>query len=473
MKPYILLVTALLSFAGGCAKLDVVPESAFTPSNFYANLDDATAAVSAAYDPLGTNEFYWQSMPSLQDQSTDDCEWGNGRNTSNTSKNEVDRYTFTPSTITFFQVWTRCYQGINRANAVIGRVPGITTGNEALKARLIGEATFARAFYYFSLVRLYGGVPLLTSETTELNNLTKPRASVEEVYAQLIGDLVAAETALPNKYTGSDIGRPTKGAAKALLAKVYLTRQEWSKASAKCKEVIDLGVYDLWANYSEVFLLANENGKESIFDVQAISGGLNEGSALQGYFRPNFDRAGFGDDPVTQNHYEAYPAGDKRRDVNVKLYTRTSTPAAPASIAYPCYVAKYLDPTATSNNDGANNFPVLRYADVLLMYAEALNEQGAGNADAYAAINRLRKRAGLADLSGLTQDRFRDAVLLERRLELAFEGHRWYDLVRTGRLVSAVKAQNPAIPVLPHHLLYPIPQTERDVNPLLTQNPGY
>ena len=471
MKKYFLLSTVLASLFG-CAKLDVTPESAFTPDNFYGNLNDATAAVNAVYDPLGTNDFYWQNIPSLQDQSTDDAEWGGGRSTANTSKNELDRYTFTPSTITFFQVWTRCYQGINRANAVIDRISGIS-GNEDLKTRLVGEAKFARAFYYFSLVRLYGGVPLSTSETKELNNLARPRASVDEVYQRIITDFSDAETALPLRYAGSDVGRATQGAAKALLAKVYLTRGEWTAASAKCKEVIDLGVYDLWANYGDVFLLANENGKESIFEVQAISGGLNEGSAMQGYFRPSFDRAGFGDNPVTRNHYEAYPTGDKRRDVNTRLYSRTTAPIAPNAIAYPCYVAKYQDPTATSNNDGANNFPVVRYADVLLMYAEALNEQGTGTANAYAAVNRLRRRAGLADLGGLTQGQFRDAILLERRLELAFEGHRWYDLVRTGRLISAVRAQNATIPVQPYHVLFPIPQTERDVNPLLDQNPDY
>jgi hypothetical protein len=137
-------------------------------------------------------------------------------------------------------------------------------------------------------------------------------------------------------------------------------------------------------------------------------------------------------------------------------------------------VRKYLDPTATANGEGSNNFPIIRYADVLLMYAEALNEQSAGNPEAYNAVNRIRKRAGLADLPpALSQTAFRDSVLLERRLELAFEGHRWYDLVRTKRLISAMQAQNPGITVTDRDYLYPIPQTERDVNPNLTQNPGY
>ena len=199
---------------------------------------------------------------------------------------------------------------------------------------------------------------------------------------------------------------------------------------------------------------------------------------MQGYMRPNFDRvngvSGFGDDPVTENLYRAYRADDKRRNINLRLYTSTGTPAAPASVAFPCYVYKYLDPAATANGEGSNNFPVLRYADVVLMYAEALNEQTAASAEAYSNVNRIRSRAGLPNLTpNLTQAQFRDSLLLERRLELAFEGHRWFDLSRRKKLIDAMKIQNPTIKVEERHYLYPIPQTERDVNPKLDQNPGY
>ena len=241
-----------------------------------------------------------------------------------------------------------------------------------------------RGFYYFTLVRLFGSVPLQVSETTSLENLNVPRTAAEDVYKQVIQDFTDAETVLPVSYTGADRGRATKGAAKAFLAKVYLTRQEWAKASAKAKEVIDLGVYDLWATFPEAFLIANKNGKEAVFDIQALGGGVGEGSYMQGYMRPNFDRVngitGFGDDPVTENLYKAYLPTDKRRDVTIKLYSASTTPAAPASVAYPAYVYKYLDPSATANGEGSNNYPIIRYADVLLMYAEALNEQAAGNA---------------------------------------------------------------------------------------------
>ncbi|WP_421830179.1 RagB/SusD family nutrient uptake outer membrane protein [Larkinella sp.] len=476
MKKNILLL-CLIGLMTSCEVLDQKPESNFTPTNFYKNADDAKAAVSAVYDPLNNANLYSQVMWILQDQATDDAEWGNGRSTANQPKNDLDKYTFTPATNTFQAIWSTVYSAINRANAVITRLPAVPM-DEALKGRYIAEAKFMRGFYYFTLVRLFGGVPIMTTETTSLNDLSVARASVDEVYTLIIQDFTEAETVLPANYTGADRGRATKGAATAYLAKVYLTRQDWAKAAAKAKEVIDSGQYDLWANFAEAFLIANKNGKEAVFEMQALSGGFGEGSWMQGYMRPNFDRvngvAGFGDDPATENLYKAYRDDDKRRNVTLRLYSATSTPAAPASVLFPCYVYKYLDPAATGNADGGNNYPIIRYPDVLLMYAEALNELGANNAEAYATINRIRNRAGLPNLTpNLTQAQFRDSVLLERRLELAFEGHRWYDLARTKRLISAMKAQNPAIAVAEHHYLFPIPQTERDVNPKLEQNPGY
>lgn len=467
----------VLFWASSCDVLDQVPQSSFTPDNFYKNTDDAKAAVNAVYDVMNSPDMYNQVMWIIQDQATDDSEWGGGRSTANQAKNDLDKYTFTPATSTFQSVWSTSFKAINRANAVLERVPAISM-DATLQARLLAEARFMRGFYYFTLVRLFGGVPLMLTETTSLNNLQVSRASVDEIYAQVIKDFSEAEAVLPATYTGADKGRATKGAATAFLAKVYLTRQDWAKASQKAKEVIDSGVYDLWANYSEAFLITNKNGKEAVFEIQALGGGFGEGSWMQGYMRPNFDRvnniAGFGDDPVTKNLYDTYAATDKRRNVNIKLYSATSTPAAPASIDFPGYVYKYLDLSATANAEGSNNFPIIRYADVLLMYAEALNEQGAGNAEAFKVVNRIRMRAGLEELpASLSQADFRDAILLERRLELAFEGHRWYDLVRTKKLIGALKAQNPTIIVGEKNYLLPVPQTERDVNANLTQNPGF
>lgn len=204
---------------------------------------------------------YGQIMWILQDQATDDAEWGNGRSTANQPKNDLDKYTFTPATNTFQSIWSTVYSAINRANAVIGRVPAITMDND-LKARYVAEAKFMRGFYYFTLVRLFGGVPIITTETTSLNDLSVARASADDVYKLVIQDFTDAESVLPNTYSTADRGRATKGAAKAFLAKVYLTRQDWPKASAKAKEVMDLGIYDLWANFADAFLIANKMGKK-------------------------------------------------------------------------------------------------------------------------------------------------------------------------------------------------------------------
>ncbi len=475
MKKILFVSLSFLSLAG-CQVLEKDPESVFSESNFYKSSGDAVSAVNAIYDPLNSPGLYNQIMWVYQDQATDESEWGGGRATANQAKNELDRYTFTPATAYFYQTWSTCYQAINRANTAIEKIPAIPM-DEALKTRLVAEAKFMRGFYYLTLVRLFGKVPLVLQSTQSLNNLNVPRASVEEVYAQIVSDFSEAESVLPTSYTGTDKGRTTQGAAKAFLTKVYLTRGDWANAAAKAREVMALeaqGIYGLWDNYADVFALANENGKESIFEVQVLGGGFGEGSNMQGYMRPPFDRNGFGDNPVTQSHYNAYAPTDKRRSVNVIMYSASSTPAAPASVAYPVYVAKYKDAAATSNGEGSNNFPLLRYADVLLMYAEALNEQGVASAEAYNAVNRIRKRAGLENLTeGLGQAQFRDSVLHERRLELAFEGHRWYDLVRTGKLIEAMKTQNPGIIVEQKHYLFPVPQVERDANPLLDQNEGY
>lgn len=469
----IIYILILLGFAGCTKVLDKNPEASFATSNFYITSADAVAAVNSIYNPLLSQNIYNQIMWVFQDQSTDDSEWGNGRNTANQSKNDLDKYTFTPSTVYFYAFWTTCYKAINRANTAIDRIPGIEM-DDSLKTRLIAEAKFLRGFYYFTLVRLFGDIPLTTTPTADLKNLQIARTSINSVYKQIILDLQEAADALPKKYSGDDVGRATKGAATSFLASVYLTTKQWSLAVQRAKDVISMeaeGVYGLWDKYSDVFDMANKNGKETIFDAQALGGGFGMGSYMQGYMRATFDRRGYGDDPPTKDIYNAYSSKDLRRDINLKLYDKAT---APASVQFPCYVNKYQDLTATANSEGSNNFPIFRYAEVLLIYAEALNEEGAGNTDAFKAENRIRKRAGLDDLpEGLSQADFRDSILKERRLELAFEGHRRYDLLRTGRLISAMKKQNSIIKIQSFQTLFPIPQDERDANPLLSQNDGY
>ena len=345
-----------------------------------------------------------------------------------------------------------------------------------------------RAYFYFLLVRYFGGVPLVVKQTTSLENLKIPRNSEEEVYQQIISDLEEASANLPTKsqYTTADFGRATKVAALSLLAKVYLTREEWQKVVDITDQVLTMG-YSLCDTYADNFDLNKENGQESVFEIQYLAGDGNPGSIFNGYYRPPFVTingwSGYGDNPVTKNLWDAYAAGDSRRDVCIRLYTSTEYPGMSATILYPYYCNKYIDLTsiATRSNSG-NNRPVLRYSDVLLMRAEALGRLNSSNPEAYEYLNKVRRRAYNVPLDqpaacdiepGLSESDFIDTIIKERRLEFAFEGQRWFDLVRTKKLKEAMLAQNPelGVAVEDKYMQLPIPQLEIDANEMLEQSP--
>jgi len=466
-------IFAILMFAGAlqsCSSfLEENPESFIAPQNFYQTPADAEAAINAAYDLLNNVGPDNRNYIIMGDVSTDDefpLPINNDRVT-------VDQYTLTATNVIVKETWQTMYTAINRTNGVLDRVPGITMPEDQ-KKRILAEAHFLRGLYYFYLVRWYGPLPLLTKETTSLAAVEYPsRSSVDDVYKVIIDDLEAAEADLANSLSN---GRATKGAASGLLAEVYLTRKEWALAAQKAKEVMDMGVYDLWPTYAQVFDIANENGRESVFGVQQVSGGVGQGSNYMTFFaRENspITGRGWGSFQPTREIADTLKVpGDTRFNVNLML--------DPVDNNY--YVNKYYDADATSSTNQDNNWIILRYADVLLMYAEALNEVGSGNPEAYKAINMVRRRAfgetietdtpQPHDLSGLSPSAFRRAVYAERRFELAFEGHRWFDLVRTGRFVSTMQAKG-STNIKTTHNLFPIPQDEISLNPNLVQNEGY
>lgn len=466
------------------SQLDLVPIGNLTETTYYKTADDAKAAVGACYAPLSGIA---DGIEFIDLVTTDD---GVPFLTGIADRPLLWRYNIAPNN-GFSNQWTSAYSAINRTNTVIDRLPGIPM-DETLKLRYIAEATFLRAFHYFNLVRLYGAVPLVTKETISLENLQVERAPVEQVYALIEADLKAAETVLPAKYTGTDVGRATKGAAKGLLAKLYLTRAGttkgspyWAQAAAKAKEVIDLGVYDLWANYGDAFSITNRGGKEFVFELQFLTDvrghGFGRGYGVRGAsFYPGGTGSGIA--RVTPSLFNLFSPTDTRRAVNfITSYTSGSTTVNLSLLdpdpAKGIYFQKLWDRTAKTNGGEGTSFPVMRYSDILLMYAEALNEAAnAPSPEAFAALNRVRTRAGLPALTGLDYSKFKEAVWTERRLEFVFENQRRFDLVRTGRLLDAVKAEtsfarNPTIQ--PFHLLLPIPQSEIDANPKLVQNPGY
>jgi hypothetical protein len=333
-------------------------------------------------------------------------------------------------------------------------------------------------------VRAYGDVPLILVPPASPDDARLVRTPVTQVYEQIVLDLQAASTALDGSYSGPDLGRATKWAAQGLLAKVYLTQGKLAEAATQARAVIVGSGKTLWANYGDNFKVANENGQESLFEVQYVNG-LNEytfdglGFVGNEFFAPRgqglVPQGGYGFNIPEQEFVQGYESGDKRRDVTIwkpgdAYPSGSSTTAQPASLpgspnGYNCK-KWFVGKTNTNVWDSPLNVPVLRLAEVYLILAEAVGP----TAEGLDAINKVRTRAGLGSLTANTPN-FTQAVIKERRYELAFEDDRWFDLKRTGDLTKlpALVAKG----VKPFNLLLPIPQSERDANPNLTQNPGY
>lgn len=485
-------VFALMLLAGCEKRLDLAPVSNPSTSTFYKDANGAAAAVTACYAALQGDMYGIEAILTPTTVAADD---GVPFLTGNADRRALWSYTFSTNNNWSSSPWTWCYIAIQRCNVAIERIPGIGMDDNLIK-RYVAEAKFIRAMMYFNLVRFYGGVSLVTKETlsTSQEEINVPRSSLDEVYTLIENDLKDIENTLPTTYTGIDKGRVTKGAAKGLLAKVYLTRAGnnasspyWAQAAAKAKEVIDLNVYDLWANFKDVFEKVNRGGKESVFEIMFstdVSGNFHSS-----YWTPRGDPRvpfnGFGTIRPTKSLYDLFAPADARRNVTfLHSYVNSNTgatvnltidnPNAALAISFD----KLTDLASKVYGGGGKSFPYMRFSEILLVYAEALNESnGSPTSDAYNAVNRIRQRAGLANLiSGLSRAQFRDSVITERRKELAFEGHRWFDLVRTGVLLPAVNAEtsfgrNPQIK--PHHILFPIPLREMGANPALVQNPGY
>lgn len=468
------LIFSLLILASCEKNLEEKPLSFLEKSNSFNTAADANSAISGVYDRL--KGIYGMTMINLADLNGDECEVRED----NGGGNEIHKNLFNSGTSIFDGFYTNSYVLIDRANRVINYVPNITM-DATQRNQIVGEAKFLRALTYFNLVRAFGDVPLVTNISNDVVNVQIPRDPVEKVYRQILQDLKDAETVLPVKYTAANQnGRATLGAAKSILAKVYLTRKEWTNAAAKAKEVIDSKTYSLFADYRDIFLPEKENGAEHIFSIQYSCTLPQYGSPMAVnfaiYFSYPINLIG-GSYQVTPRQETSYLSGDYRKDVTVINEKKIANGTVVASRTGP-HMDKYWDPLACGANAARNNFLVIRYADVLLMYAEALNEVGGPTTETYSAINQVRARArkGVAtvepqDLKSLTQAQFRNAVLQERSWELCFEGHRRWDLLRTGRYLDAMKAIG--VVAENKHLLYPIPLNEITVNSALTQNTGY
>ena len=493
-------IIAIFSFTllFGCKKfLDKAPLDSVNTSNFWITADDAVSAINGAYQPM-----QWPKLYNLRMWTTDiwagNSVVGAGGGTDGIETQDIANFVTATDNAAALDIWRGPAPGILRCNLVLQNVPGMKI-DESLKNRVLGEAKFLRASYYFILVRLFGDVPLITVPQTPEGDLRPVRTPKLQVYDLIIADLTDAINLLPPKtsYTGTDIGRASKGAAMGMLAKVHLTPGNYHQTVDLCKQVTALG-YTLNANYSDNFNPQTKNSNESLFEVQyygktnySFWDNENQASWVSTFTGPrnaDFVGGGYGWDQPTQEFVNAYESGDKRKDQTVLYAGCPNFDGKAYSAAYSTTgynLRKFLVPKSISPDYDTNpaDFPVLRYADVLLMQAEAMNELGqTTDAQAVATdintggpLNRVRKRAGLTDVQGLSKDALREKILHERRMELAFEGHRWFDLVRVnnGQYGLDFLHSIGKVNATTKHLLLPIPQKERDANPNLSQNTGY
>jgi len=472
------------------------PEANLLGANFWKTESDLKQGVVGAYASLRDmgNFSYWL----LGEMRSDNTSFQyNAPQRGQENREFVDQFLLTPDNTLIRDFWQASYIGIARCNDVLDNVDHIAMSDQA-KTQAIGEVKLLRGFHYFNLVRQYGGVPLrlaVTKSPAEANS--KGRASVDEVYNQIITDLNDAAAKLPavGQYAATDKGRVTSGTANALLGEVYLTRKKYTEALAALRKVTG---YSLLPAYADIYLPANKNNAESIFEIQYLGSVSGLSSNFMYQFAPFNSGTAVTQDPgtnlsftsgwntPTKDMIDAYEAGDVRKGISLSDGFNNGT-----TFVYAPYVKKYnqgfIQPGQTDVN-----FPVIRYADVLLMMAECLNEQSfVANGEAFNLLNQVRTRAQLpAKTSGnatpalnvTTQQGFRDAVFQERKVELAFENHRWYDLVRSGTAVAVMNAHgqrekvlnpnNPAASyaVTTNNLLLPIPQREVTLDNL-TQNP--
>ena len=482
---YNLIAIALLGFSfSSCSDfLEQNPQTDLSENDFYKTADDILSAVNGVYSSLQEGDIYgnWYVFGEIPSDNT-----RNQLSGSVTTQNEFDQFYIDTQNSMIANFWKAAYKDINRTNTILGRIDGIEINTE-LANRYKLECKFIRALMYFNLVRVYGDVPLVLKEISISESYDILREPKENVYNQIIADLKEAQD-LPVSYSTAEDGRATQGAAKALLANVYMTLHKYAEAETILAEIINSGRYSLLENtpgslnidgYKNVFSPVNHNSKEGIFEIQFLKGGYGEGSNYANNFAPENSGTnvvavgGTGGNNIPEmDIYNAYEEGDLRRDFSMSLgyYDNRKNNEWVESR----YVCKFMD-VPYQNNDASNNYPVIRYADVILMYAEALNQNGK-TAEACKYLNMTRRRGfgyqttetSPVDLQTTDKAQFALMVEQERRVELAFENHRWFDLIRTGRAVEVMRSKGFSLNET--NLICPIPQKQIDVNPKLTQN---
>ena len=492
---YILFMLLLFLINAGCKKFitkDIVGQ--YPESEFYTTQAQALLAINAAYQPLAFTTSNNNRLWVFGDVPSDDA--AKGGNPGDQADIEfIDQFNINSTNGNLASIWALLYDGITRCNLVLNKVPPIVMDTN-LQARILAEAKFLRAYYYFELINIFGDVPivLVPLDPDELQITQSP---VQEIFETVVEtDLIDAAVHLPVSYGGPDVGRVTSGAANALLAKAYLFQGKWDKAASAAAQVVNSNTYELLPVYSQNFNAAFKNSKESVFEVQHLTGQDPKlGNELNQYFAPQIDGGYYFNAPTQSfvDEFEKTAAGtfDPRLDYTVgrdsmpwfnsRVFDKTWSPAT----GY--LTRKHQQPLSEVGNksDGNINYVAIRYADVLLWYAEALNESGQST-QALVPLNQVRKRAResylhdsllagyplvppdlLPDVTSLSQSDLRRAIQQERRVELGFEFHRYFDMIRWGKDYATQALSDKPNFNYDLHKHFPIPQIERDRNKAL------
>ncbi|MBL4745009.1 MAG: RagB/SusD family nutrient uptake outer membrane protein [Flavobacteriaceae bacterium] len=467
--------------------LDTELEGTYTPDTFYKTEEHALKAINATYQIASFNSSKNNSWVFGDVASDDTVKGGGGGDQSDIGY--INDFNVNPDNGAIETFWKHYYEGISRANKVIYYVAKIDMDPE-LRNRIIGEAKFLRAYYYYHLTNVFGSVPLKITPAFTAEELNVPLATVTDIYAQIELDLSEAKEVLPVSYKTPEKGRVTNAAALGLLSKVYLFQEKWQLALEATEEIEGQG-YKLMDLYTQNFDVFNKNNKEAIFEIQHLTGQVPfSGSYLSQYFSPVKVNGYFFNAPTESfvNEFEVVSEGvvDPRLDYSVgregtlwvdgKEFSPTWSPATG-------YLSKKHAQSSEDNSigDGDLNYTFMRYAEVLLIKAEALNELSRGN-EAVAFINALRKRAResylydvnltgfgtvpnglLPDITYTSQSQMKKVIRHERRVELGLEFHRFYDVMRYGATYAEEVLSDTQF-IFENNRYFPIPQSERDTN---------
>lgn len=498
IKVSLLLIIVIIGCEGGF--LDPTPKTSETTATFFKTEDHFLQAVGGAYDQL--QQWVLQAHE-LEELRSDNTSLDNGLNRGVLlGRVEIDWFVLIGEEFPLERGWNIIYRGIKDVNVPLSEIEdGLENEilNPTLAHELEGELKFLRGFFHFTAVRLWGSVPLILEPfTASLSTFEIEQSPKDDIINAIIQDLEDAKSLLPESRSGNNLGRATSAGAKALLAKVYFWKGDYVNAEINLRDIVNSNQFSLLDNYADIFDPHNKFNDEIIHEVPFREGPEGESSNFPFQFAPvgSFPEVipvlvsdgTWGRNLPTRQMLDAYDEDDLRKDASIGFFVNSEGVNVP-------YVKKWEEVTDENFARANHNWPLIRYADVLLMLAQSINEQGYNPEEPFNLLNQVRNRAGLPSLSSSdapNQQELRQVLLDERRFELAFENHRWYDLISSGKAVEVMRAhgelasENPTTPftrsvplhanpwdVQEYQLVYPIPRSEITRNPNMEQNPGY